>query len=220
MARVHNGKMSLPAKILLVLLTVVIAFTIWFLIVGRRVVKETLSKDARAVVIDVINGSNEVLQRMDIFYDDYFTVSYDDKGEVRAVSANTGLINQMNMIIQTEIQNRLNAIRMLSASLPIGLFTGSTFLSSFGVSIPVRAEIVSNCYTVLKSEFSSVGINNTLHRLQIDCFVEVDMIVPTGTFVEDVSNEILIAETILPGKVPTTYIGENVSTDYLDLLPD
>ena len=157
---------------------------------------------------------------MDIFYQDYFSVHYAADGNVDSVSANAGLINQVNTILQTEIQNRLNAFRTFTTELPFGALSGSSFLSDYGFPISVRAELVGNCYTKLKSEFSDYGINNTLHRLLIDCVVEMEMVVPTGIVLENVTNEFVLAETVISGKVPSTYLGENTNTNYLDLLPD
>ena len=205
---------------MILLLIPIISVIIVLSTVGRSAVNRILSEQAKAVVIDIVNDSNEVLQKMDVFYSDYFTVHYDGEGSVDSVSANTGLINQMNMILQTDVQNRLDAFHVLSTELPFGALTGSAVLSGFGLRIPIRAQVVGTCYTELRSEFSALGINNTLHRLQINCLVELRMIVPNDTFVDKVTNEILLAETVISGKVPNTYLGDSAMADYFDLIPD
>lgn len=213
-------KISAAAKVLTVSILLVAAGATYLVVVGRGVVAQAVGRTARAVVIDVINDSNDVIRNLDVLYEDYFSVHYNDDGSVDTISANTGLINQINMIVQTEIQNRLDATRLLSLSMPFGAFTGSAFLSNFGIETPIRAQMVANCHTELKSDFRAIGINTTLHRLQIDCIVKVDLIVPTDTITEDVNNEILLCETVIAGKVPSTYIAERDLTNYLDLLPD
>lgn len=213
-------KLSAAAKVLIVSLLFVAAGATYLCIVGRGVVSQAVGRTARAIVIDVINESNETIRKMDVLYENCFSVHYNDDGTVDSVTANTGLINQINMIVQTEIQNRLDSTRLLTFSMPFGAFTGSSFLSNYGADMPIRAQMVANCHTKLKSEFRSIGINTTLHRLQIDCIVKVDLIVPTDAFTEDVNNEILLCETVISGKVPSTYIGEKDMTNYLDLLPD
>lgn len=214
-------KMSKLQKKLLIFLLIVLLVAIYVLIFGMNLVSKLCAEEVRAEVINIINYSNEVIQALNLFYEDYFTVHYkDDKGKVDHITANTGLVNQVNMIIQTEIQNRLNNLRRMKLSLPFGVFTGSTVLSAFGSEIFINARVIGNCYTVLSSEFKTVGINQTLHRLQINCYVEINMLIPTRSVAADVTNEILIAENVIVGDVPSTYLGENTTTDYLDLLPD
>ena len=160
------------------------------------------------------------MQKLDIFYDDYFKVTVDNDGKVELLSANTGLINQVNVLVQTEIQNRLNELRTKTIYVTFGSLFGSAVLSQYGVPIPINAKVVANCYTKLVSEFLPLGINNTLHKLQINCYVTVKILVPTRSVVDEMYNEILMAESVISGEVPSTYLGENTPTDYLDLLPD
>ncbi|MBO4538877.1 MAG: hypothetical protein J5781_01260 [Clostridia bacterium] len=213
-------KISRPTKFLIVLILIFIAVSSYILTVGMNFVADLCAEEIRADITDIINISNLVLQDMDIFYDDYFTLTLNNEGKVELISANTGLINQVNMIIQTEIQNRLNELRGKQLSVTIGSFFGSAVLAQYGTKVTIDANVVANCYTKLISEFIPLGINNTLHRLQINCYVSVKMLIPSKSRVEELYNEILMAESVISGEVPSTYLGENTPTDYLDLLPD
>ena len=213
-------KFSRLYKALVIFLLITVCFTIYVFSVGFGLVADMCSAEIKAEITNVINESNDILNGMDFFYDDYFTVNTGEDGKVRSISANTGLINQVNMIIQTEIQNRLNEFRTKKLYLNSGVLTGSTFLAQYGREIGITTHVVCDCHTKLVSELSRIGINNTLHRLQINCYITVTVLVPTRSVVEDVDNEILITESIISGDVPSTYLGENTPTDYLDLLPN
>ena len=213
-------KISRPTKFLIVLILIFIAVSSYILTVGMNFVADLCAEEIRADITDIINISNLVLQDMDIFYDDYFTLTLNNEGKVELISANTGLINQVNMIIQTEIQNRLNELRGKQLFVTFGSFFGSAVLAQYGSKVTINANVVANCYTKLISEFIPLGINNTLHRLQINCYVSVKMLIPSKSRVEELYNEILMAESVISGEVPSTYLGENTPTDYLDLLPD
>lgn len=213
-------KMSKFKKSLIVLLLILLLTGTYVLIFGMNTVAAMCAEEVRAEIINIVNYSNEIIQSLQIFYEDYFTIHTDKDGKIELITANTGLINQVNMIIQTEIQNRLNNLRSMKFKLPLGVFTGSSLLSHFGSRITVNAQVVSNCYTELSSGFTSLGINHTLHRLQINCYVEMEMLIPSRSIPSDVTNEIIIAENIIVGEVPDTYLGENTNTDYLDLLPN
>ena len=213
-------KLSKGQKYLIILLVILLSVTVYVGVFGMQTVAYLCAEEVRARVIDIVNDSNELLQTKKMFYEDYFTVQSDGNGKIEFIKANTGLINQINMLIQTEIQNRLNELRTVYLHLPSGAFTGSTLFADLGSPVPVTAKTLSNCYTVLHSSFESLGINHTLHRLQIDCYVEITMLIPSRSVVCDVTNEILVAENVIVGEVPETYLGENITTDYLDLIPD
>ena len=212
-------RISRCKKNFIVFAIIVIAVTAYFFAFTSDLIAATCEEEARAEVINIVNDSNEVIQKLGIFYEDFFTVIKDSNDKVTMVKANSALINQINMIMQTEIQNRLNELRTKSLYIPTGAFTGLTFLSAYGSKVPINAKIVSKCYTVLSSEFKEMGINQPLHRLQINCFVEIVLTVPKGKVKSDVTNEILVTEAVIVGEVPSTFLGENTTTDYLDLLP-
>lgn len=199
---------------------VIIAITAYFFAFTSDLIAATCEEEVRAEVINIINDGNEVIRKLGIFYEDYFTVIKDNNDKVTMVKANSALINQINMIIRTEIQNRLNELRTKSLYIPVGAFTGLTFLSNYGSKVPINAKIISNCNTAFSSEFKEMGINQTLHRLQINCCIEIEFTVPKGKVKSNVTNEILVTEAVIVGEVPSTFLGENTTTDYLDLLPD
>ncbi len=213
-------RISRCKKNILVFAVITVAITTYFFVFASDLIATTCEEEARAEVINIVNESNEVIRKLGIFYEDFFTVIKDSNDKVTMIKSNSALINQINMIIQTEIQNRLNELRTKSLYIPSGAFTGLTFLSDYGSKVPIDAKIISNCYTVLSSEFKEMGINQTLHRLQINCFVEIELTVPKGKVKSDVTNEILVTEAVIVGEVPSTFLGEDTSPDYLDLLPD
>ena len=213
-------KLSKAQKILAILLIALLIVTVYIGVFGMKTVASLCAEEVRARVIDIVNDSNELLQTKKMFYEDYFTVQSDGNGKIEFIKANTGLINQVNMLIQTEIQNRLNELKTVYLHLPSGAFSGSALLSDLGSPVSITAKTVSNCYTVFNSSFESLGINHTLHRFQIDCYVKITMLIPSRSVVCDVTNEILVAENVIVGEVPETYLSENSTTDYLDLIPD
>ena len=86
-----------------------------------------------------------------------------------------------------------------------GSFTGFKLLSGKGPGVPIRISSIGNVETDLRSEFTSQGINQTLHRvyLQIEC--EVSILTPYKDITEKITNQVLIAENVIVGKIPNTY---------------
>ena len=71
--------------------------------------------------------------------------------------------------------------------------------------VPIKISSIGNVETDLRSEFSEKGINQTLHRvyLQVDC--EVSILTPYNSITEKVSNQVLLIENVIVGKIPSTY---------------
>ena len=78
-------------------------------------------------------------------------------------------------------------------------------LAGHGPTIHIKISSIGNVKTDLKSEFSAKGINQTLHRvyLQVEC--EVNILTPYNEIGQKITNQVLIAENVIVGKIPNTY---------------
>lgn len=103
----------------------------------------------------------------------------------------------------------------------LGSFTGTRILSGIGPSVKLRIEMVGDVDTDFRSEFKEAGINQTLHRLylQVDCKVAV--LTPIHTIEQNISNQVILAENVIVGKIPSTYYnleGMNSSKDLMEII--
>ena len=71
--------------------------------------------------------------------------------------------------------------------------------------MPIRISTIGNIETDLKSEFTTQGINQTLHRVYLQVKCEVSILTPYDDITEKITNQVLIAENIIVGKIPNTY---------------
>lgn len=86
-----------------------------------------------------------------------------------------------------------------------GSFTGISLLAGRGPGIKIKISSVGNVETDLKSEFISQGINQTLHRVYLQVKCEVSILTPFENITRDITNQVLIAENVIIGKIPSTY---------------
>ena len=59
--------------------------------------------------------------------------------------------------------------------------------------------------TDLKSEFKEAGINQTLHRIYLEVRCNVNILTPYNTIKETIVNQVLLAEGVIIGNIPSTY---------------
>lgn len=57
----------------------------------------------------------------------------------------------------------------------------------------------------IDSEFTAVGINQTLHRIYLNLNCSIGILTPFQTVNKNVSSKVLLTETIIVGEVPATY---------------
>ncbi|HOO22293.1 MAG TPA: sporulation protein YunB [Clostridia bacterium] len=204
--------------ILTIFLVLILAITLYFQYIAMPIVCTLAAQEIRAEVVNIINEANSYLQSLSLFYDSYFKIHYDNNSKISAITANTGLINQVSMILQKQVQNRLNQLRTKTINLPLGSFSGNSLLAPYGVNVPLSVKTVCNCYASTDSGFESVGINQVRHRLVVTLHVDIKIVIPMRSTESTAFNDIVMAESVIVGEVPETYLTEGTS-DYLDLVP-
>lgn len=138
-------------------------------------------------------------------YEDLATVIKDDNGKIQMVKLNIIPVNEIISDVAIRVQNELNNVETADMGIRLGSFSGSKLLSYFGPKINIKISCIGNVETDLKSEFKSVGINQTLHQVYLDIDCEVMILTPYNTKNEKIKNQILIAESIIVGEIPNTY---------------
>lgn len=141
-----------------------------------------------------------------IQYDRIVYFEKDLDGRITALKTNIGEINRL----KTDILNIINTEIMALDSSDIGIPMGDVFLPEFlsgkGPAIPVNILAVRNSDASFSSNFSQAGINQTLHQLTMKVSVDVSVLVLGQTSSFTVSSDVVVAETIIVGAVPNTFL--------------
>ncbi|MDD7414158.1 MAG: sporulation protein YunB, partial [bacterium] len=78
---------------------------------------------------------------------------------------------------------------------------------------------VGSVTTAFATSFESAGINQTRHEISLQASVLMRIIVPTGADSVTVDTLVPIAESIIVGQVPSTYVNVPSDEDALNLVP-
>lgn len=154
--------------------------------------------------------ATEVIRRHT--YDEMFTIEKDINDNISMVKSNVITINQITSDVAVGIQQELDQLYKEKISLPLGSFTGISWLSGSGPDVEIDVRPVGVVETKLESEFVSVAINQTVHRIYLNVICEIGIITPYDQTVERISNQVLLIENIIVGIVPST----NYDLDGLD----
>ena len=78
-------------------------------------------------------------------------------------------------------------------------------LSGRGPGVSIRISSIGNVETTLKSEFTSQGINQTLHRIYLEVVCNVNVLTPFKDIEREITNQVLLAENVIVGHIPNNY---------------
>ncbi|MDD4797901.1 MAG: sporulation protein YunB, partial [Eubacteriales bacterium] len=90
--------------------------------------------------------------------------------------------------------------------IPIGSVLGSQLLSGRGPLIYVRIIPVGSVITIFNTEFENAGINQTRYRIIMNADTSVRIVMPGGGQKVEISAEIPVAEAIIVGDVPGSFV--------------
>ena len=139
---------------------------------------------------------------------------YVTRYNINMIKSNVGPINEIISDVAVKIQNEIDNKDRGNIKIALGSFTGVRLLSGKGPQVPIRIYSIGNVETDLKSEFTAQGINQTLHRVYLQVVCEVSIVTPYDNITEKISNQVLLVENVIIGKIPNTYYNlEGISTD-------
>lgn len=193
-------------KIVKIFIIMVIAFsTVKIVLDAILPIFDTLCKDKAKSIATIISNEEATNVMKEHTYDELFTLEKDKDGNITMIKSNIIAINEIISDVAVKIQNTINQRGRENIEIALGSFTGFKLLSGKGPGVPIKISSIGNVETDLRSEFSEKGINQTLHRvyLQVDC--EVSILTPYNSITEKVSNQVLLIENVIVGKIPSTY---------------
>ncbi|MCL4425692.1 MAG: sporulation protein YunB [Firmicutes bacterium] len=139
-----------------------------------------------------------------ISYQDLFHFRQD--GPVVFIQPDVARLNQLTAASALTITRSLNELAKQEISIPLGLALGYRLFAASGPSFPVKVWPVGGVKAKITSKFESAGINQTRHVVNLELEVKIKVAVPLMTSEVNVSMVSPVAEGIIVGQVPPTYL--------------
>lgn len=184
----------------------------------RPVVREVATSTAGDYATEIINDTvYDVLENNNVNYEDIVDLQKDNDGNIIALTINTVKVNRLRTEIALALSRRTNEVNGTQIKVPLGNFFSSGFFSNKGPGISLSILPTSSIYTDIEQEFSDAGINQTVHKISFKATVDFNLIFPTEIVSEKYTSQILVAQTVIVGKVPSTYaeIGAKDAMSYI-----
>ena len=194
------------------IITIIVIAVITFVIITRAVnpIINDLCIDIAKNIATQISNDEATLIMNQYSYDDLITIVRDSNGNVKMLQTNTKNVNKIISDIPLNIINKFQEKNTSDIFIYLGSALGLKLFSAQGPKIHIKIANVGNVDTKLVSEFTSQGINQTLHRVYLNLSCEVTILTPYNTIKQMIENQVLIAESVIVGTVPDAYYDINL----------
>ena len=174
---------------------------------------------ARQLAVSAINQAVAEVMQSSVGYSDLIQVSTDANGRVTMIKANTLLMNDLASKTALTVQKNLAALENEGVSLPLGSAFGVKILSSSGPRIRVGVVPVGSITTRFVTAFETAGINQTRHEISLEASTQMRIVIPTGASTVSITTIVPVAEAIIVGEVPASYVNVPDVDSMLNLIP-
>ena len=170
--------------------------------------------EARDSITASVNGAvARVLREGNYGYGSFVRLEKDAAGQITAMQTDAERVN----LFATEVLREITGAARsggFDLRIPLGSLLGSDLLLGRGPEISVRIFMNTSPELRFETQFTSAGINQTRHSLYLRASVDADVYLPWSTAETRAEAGVLVAETILLGRVPDTFVTMEDSYGY------
>ena len=197
-------------KLMVILFLVFVGFLAVFGLVRdqyRNVIRELAETQVRNTTSDLTNDAiAKQIADGKIAYDRIVYFEKDLDGRITALKTNMTEVNRLKTDILNIINDEILALDHSDIGVPLGSLILPEFFSGKGPAIPVHILSIRNSDATFTSHFSQAGINQTLHQVIMEVSIDVAVLVLGRTTAFSMTSEVVVAETVIVGDVPDTFL--------------
>ena len=172
----------------------------------RPFVRNTATVQAQNYAATVAGAAvPDVLHKAGANYSSLVEIVRDASGNIVSIQTDAMRINQIKSGINTAVASALSNLDGKELGVPLGSLTGLALLNGRGPRLNVIISLTGSAQTQFINEFSSAGVNQTRHQIFLKTTVTLLIVFPTATVTTAYTMNMLVAETIIVGKVPLAY---------------
>lgn len=165
-----------------------------------------VSQVSNAVTAAINEAVTAGIAAQGVSYDDMVTIQTDENGRVTVLKSNMARANLLRAELLDAALEQVSGLSARDFSIPVGNLTGLDFLSGWGPGIRVDLLTAGAASAAFRNDFSAAGVNQTLHRIVLEVRVTMQILLPGETLETEVVTQVCVAETVIVGQVPETYL--------------
>ena len=192
------------------ILVLILAVLVLFLVLRGRyrdVIRDLAQTQVKNTTSDLCNDAiARQIEVGNIAYDRLVFFEKNLDGRITALKTNMSEVNRLKTDVLNIINDEILALDSTSMGIPLGSIFLPELLSGKGPAIPVHILAIRNSDANFLSHFEQAGINQTMHKLTMVVSIDVSVLALGETAGFTMESEVVVAETVIVGEVPQTFI--------------
>ena len=188
------------------LITVVFVILSFYLLRIRNTVSDFAISNAKT---ELQNAANEavlsVLSQENIEYNDISHLTMNSNNAITGIEIDAKNTNILKSKILLKINRSIPQKEIYPVDIPVGTLVCNNVFGGAGPTIPFNSQISSGCNIDFKSDFESVGVNQTRHRIVLDVTLSGVILILGMQNGYQTKTSVILAETIISGNTPQTF---------------
>lgn len=203
----HRGS----KKFVFVFLCIVLSAVTAFLLIDARVrpfIRNTAVVQAQNYAATVAGASvPQILKNEGADYASLVSITRDGSGNIVSLETDAMRINRIKSAVNSSVASALSGLDGKTLGIPVGSLTGLALLNGRGPKLSAVISLTGSAQTHFVNEFSDAGINQTRHQIFLKTTVTLLVVFPGETVTTAYTMTMLVAETVIVGKVPLAFAG-------------
>lgn len=188
------------------LLLITTAVFILFEFKARDLVYNTVDNELEIIAqTSMDNAVIEVLDSIVTDYNDLVIAQTSENSKITSLQTDSKKLNLLKAEISNKITENISKGRRVTVRVPVGAFTGLVLLSSTGPEMPVSLRMDGSCTTTIESEFTSAGINQTVHHIYLYVEADVSLTCPIIAHETTIVTRYELCQTVIVGSTPNMF---------------
>lgn len=133
-------------------------------------------------------------------------IQRDEGGAITALIADMPVLNQLRTTLTADVLQALQSADVSQIQVPLGSLVDLDLLWGLGPTVKVYSMTVGTVEGEFESEFTSAGVNQTVHRIILTLKVPLTLMLPGGAAETVCKTQLCVAETVIVGQVPESYL--------------
>ena len=129
----------------------------------------------------------------------------DETGQITAMRTDTGQIARLKAEVFAALDDLVSEVEIRDLGVPLGSLFLPSFFAGRGLRLPVKVVTLN----MTNADFYSSFINQSLQKIWITFSVNIAFLTPAGMQDTDVTSDVILAETVIVGSVPETFLQLN-----------
>lgn len=154
----------------------------------------------------ITEAINQAVADQAVAYSDLISFEYSSSGDIIAMVSNMAHANTLRSELLNAALKALDGLETLEMGIPLGTIFDVDLFSGLGPNVDVRILYTGTASAQFENSFSDAGINQTCHQIFFTVHADLTVLLPGQQYNTNVSTQVCVAETVIIGKIPETYL--------------